>query len=131
MAIDRQNRLLFIGCANQLMVVLDAQSGKVAAEAAIGKGVDGAAFDAGLRRAYGANGEGTLTVIQEITGDSFAVMGNVPTQKGARTIALDAKTHHLFLPVAQFGEAPKPTAQNPRPRPAIKPGTFVILDIKP
>ena len=62
-----------------------------------------------------------------MTPDSFAVVDTVPTQRGARTLALDPRTHALFLPTAEFGPAPAPTPEQPRPRPAIVPGSFVIL----
>ena len=89
--------------------------------------MDGTAFDSGTGLAFSSNGEGTLTVVREVTPDSFAVVDTVPTQRGARTLALDPRTHALFLPTAEFGPAPAPTPEQPRPRPAIVPGSFVIL----
>ncbi|HEY5132570.1 MAG TPA: hypothetical protein VII85_02670, partial [Candidatus Krumholzibacteriaceae bacterium] len=93
--------------------------------------VDGADFDPGLKRAYSSNGDGTLTVIQEVNANSFTVLENVATQTGARTLAVNAKTHHIYLPTAAFGPTPAPTAEHPRPRPTIVPGSFVILDVEP
>jgi hypothetical protein len=66
-------------------------------------------------------------VIHEETPDRFTVAENVPTRKGARTMALDEKTHTVYLVTAQFGPAPAPTAEQPRPRPTILPNTFTIL----
>ena len=131
LAIDTATHRLFSACNNQMMVVLDYDTGKVVTTLPIGDRVDGAAFDPGLKRAYASCGTGTLAVIQEKDKNTFSVFDNVPTQIGARTIALDARTHHVFLPTAEFGETPAPTADNPHPRPAIKPGTFVVLDIEP
>jgi DNA-binding beta-propeller fold protein YncE len=131
LAIDTATHRLFSACNNQMMVVLDYQAGTVVTTLPIGDRVDGAAFDPGLKRAYASCGDGTLAVIQEKNQSTFSVLENVPTQTGARTIALDARTHHVFLPTAEFGEAPAPTADNPRPRPSIKPGTFVLLDVGP
>jgi len=131
LAIDPATHRLFSACNNQMMVVLDCESGKVVTTLPIGDRVDGAAFDPGLKRAFASCGDGTLAVIQEKNQSTFSVFDTVPTQVGARTIALDARTHHLFLPTAEFGDAPAPTADNPHPRPAIKPGTFVLLDIEP
>jgi len=131
LAIDTANHRLFAGCNNKLMVVLDSENGKVIATLPIGERVDGVEFDPGMKRAYSSNGDGTLTVIEEKGKDAFAVVENVLTQKGAKTLAVDTKTHHVFLPTADFGETPKATPENPRPRPTIKPGTFVVLDVEP
>ncbi|MGA2507726.1 MAG: YncE family protein [Chitinispirillaceae bacterium] len=131
MAIDNETHRLFIGCSNKLLVVLDAQTGKVDTTLPIGDHVDAIAFDPGNKRAYSSNGDGTLTVVQEENKDSFKVIENIVTQKGARTLALNGKTHHLYLPTAEFGPPLSPTAENPKPRPTIKPGSFVILDVEP
>ena len=127
LALDAAHARLFAGCSNRLMVVIDPGNGRVVAKLPIGGGVDGTAFDPGTGLAFSANGEGTVTVIREVTPDSFAVVETVPTQRGARTLALDLRTHALFLPTAEFGPAPAPTPDQPRPRPALVPGTFVIL----
>ncbi|MEO8734326.1 MAG: YncE family protein [Flavobacteriales bacterium] len=131
LAMDVKTHRLFSNCDNKLMVVMDAQSGKVIKTLPIGDGVDGAAFDPGTKRAYAPNGEGTLTVVQEVGADRFEVLATVPTQKGARTIAIDQRTHHLYLPTAQFGPKPAPTKEMPRPRPALIPGSFILLDVAP
>ena len=112
------------------MIISDVESGKVIANLPIGDRVDGAAFDSDSKRAYSSNGDGTLTVVQEINANKFVVLENFETQKGARTIALDTKTHHLYLPTAEFGEKPQPTAENPKPRAKIKEGTFTVLDVQ-
>jgi DNA-binding beta-propeller fold protein YncE len=129
-AIDARNHRLFSACNNQLMVVLDSESGKVVATVPIGERVDGAAFDPELKRAYAPCGTGSITIIQEKDANTFAVLESTTTQTGARTIAVDTRTHHLFSPTAEFGDAPAPTADNTHPRPAIKPGSFVLLDIE-
>jgi YVTN family beta-propeller protein len=131
LAIDAANHLLFSVCGNKLMVISDAVEGKVITSVPIGEGVDGAAFDPVLKRVYSSNGEGTLTVVQEENNNKFSVIETVKTQKGARTITVDRKTHHVFLPTADFGETPAPTKDKPKPRPQIKPNTFLILDIEP
>jgi DNA-binding beta-propeller fold protein YncE len=126
MAIDREHKRLFVGCSNRMMAVVDAASGKVAATVPIGGGVDANAFDPGTGLAFSSNGEGTLTVAREESPGKFAA-ANVPTQRGARTMALDEKTHRVFLVTADFGPPPTPTADQPRPRPPMLPGTFTIL----
>jgi DNA-binding beta-propeller fold protein YncE len=128
LAIDRKNRRLFVGCDNKMMAVVDADTGKVLATPAIGEGVDATAFDAETGLAFASCGaDGVLTVVKEESPEKFVVAENVTTQKGARTMALDAKTHNVFVVTAQFGPRPAPTADNPRPRPAIVPDSFVAL----
>lgn len=131
MAIDNENHLLFVVCGNKIMVIADAKTGTIVTTVPIGDHADAAAFDTARKRAYSSNGDGTLTVIQEQSRDKFAVIENVVTQKGARTMALDNKTHRLFLPTAEFGPAPAPTLENPKPRPPIVPNSFVILEVEP
>ncbi len=127
LAIDTENRRLFAVCDNKMMAIVDADSGKVIATPAIGDGPDAAAFDPGTKLAFSSNGDGTLTVISEKDKNDFSVVENVPTAKGARTMALDPETHKIYLSSAEYGPAPAATAQNPRPRPAILPGSFKIL----
>lgn len=127
MAIDRKNKRLFIVCSNQKMIVMNSENGKVVADLPTGDGTDAASFDKETNLAFSSNGEGNLTVIREDSKDKFSVVENIPTQRGARTMTLDAKTHKLYLPTAEFGETPAPTKERPRPRPAIVPNSFVIL----
>jgi hypothetical protein len=113
------------------MVVLDAETGKIITTLPTGDRVDGAGFDPGLKRAYSSCGAGELTVVQEENPDSFKVLANVPTQAGTRTISVSAATHRIYLPTAEFGPTPEKTADNLRPRPTLKPGTFTILVLEP
>jgi YVTN family beta-propeller protein len=131
LALDREHRRLFSVCHNQKMVVLDADDGRIVASLPIGAGVDGAAFDPELQLAFSSNGAGSVTVVHEITPERFAVLADVPTQRSARTIALDPLTHRLYLPAAEFGPAPQgPPAQHWH-RPPIVPGSFVVLVMAP
>lgn len=128
MAIDRQHHRLLSGCDNKMAAVVDFESGKVVTTVPIGEGVDANAFDPGTGLFFSSNGrDATLTVIREEAPDRFTVAENVPTRKGARTMALDEKTHTVYLTTAQFGPAPAPTAEQPRPRPTILPDSFTIL----
>src|ERR1017187_682771 len=127
LALDKEHRGLFAGCHNQMMAVVDADSGKVLATPAIGQGVDANAFDPGTQLAFSSNGEGTLTVVHEDSPEKFTPVASVPTQRGARTMALDLKTHKIFLVTAEFGPAPSATPEHPRPRPPAVPGTFTLL----
>jgi DNA-binding beta-propeller fold protein YncE len=130
LAIDVANNRLFTVCDNKLMMIVDCETGKIITSVPIGEHPDGCGFDPVLKRAYSSNGDGTLTVVQEVDANTFKVLENVETQKGARTITVSAKTHHIYLPTAERGEKPKPTAENPKPRPAVKPNSFVILDVE-
>ena len=128
LAMDITHRRLFAGCDNKMMAVIDANSGKVVATPEIGEGVDANAFDAELGYAYSSNGEsGTLTVVHEVSPDQYSVVENVPTQAHARTMALDPKTHQVFLVTADFGPAPAATPDNAHPRPTMVKDSFVVL----
>jgi YVTN family beta-propeller protein len=126
-AIDRKQRRLFVGCANRLMAIMNADTGKVIATLPIGQGVDAVSFDPDTQLAFSSNGEGTITIIHEDAPDNFHVVETVPTQRGARTMTLDQKTHRLFTITAEFGPPPAPTAERPRPRAPMLPGTFTLL----
>lgn len=100
LAIDTQSRRLFSVCDNQLMVVADADDGHQVATVPIGKGPDAARFDPATRLAYSSNHDGTLTIVHEDDADHYRVVANVPTQAGARTMALDQATHRVWLVAA-------------------------------
>jgi len=126
LAMDRATNRLFIGCGgNQTMIVLDATNGIQVAKFPIGR-CDGVGFDPGLKLAYSSNGEGTVTVIRELSASKFEFVENIPTEPGARTIAVDTYTHKLYLPTAQLKPV-APTAENAHPRPQQIPGTFHIV----
>jgi hypothetical protein len=128
LAMDIAHRRLFSGCDNKIMAVVNADTGKVAATPAIGEGVDANAFDPELNFAFSSNGgAGTLTVVHEESPDRYSVLEDVATERGARTMALDPKTHEVYLATAEFGPRPAPTQENPHPRPPILPNSFVIL----
>lgn len=126
-ALDRKHHRLFAACANKLMAVLNTDTGKLVTTLPIGSGVDGADFDAELQLAFSSNGEGTLTVVHEDSPDKFSVVDNIATQRGARTLAVDQRGHRVLLVTAEFGPTPAPTADRPRPRPPMVPGTFTLL----
>ncbi len=127
LAIDRKNRRLFAGCGNKVMPIVDADSGKVISTQPICEGVDATAFDPETGLAFASCGDGNLTIIRQESADKYSVADTVPTKKGARTLALDSKTHQIFVVTADFGPRPAPTADQPRPRPPILPDSFVVL----
>jgi hypothetical protein len=110
-----------------MMAVLDAKTGKIVATPAAGDGIDATAFDEATGLAFASAGEGVLTVVQEDSPDKFSVAENVQTEKGARTMAVDTKTHNVFLVTAKFGPSPATTQENPHPRHTILPDSFVVL----
>ncbi|HVP44527.1 MAG TPA: YncE family protein [Terriglobales bacterium] len=126
LALDTEGHRLFAVCGNKKMQIVDARNGKLIASVPTGGGTDAAAYDPGLKLAFASNGEGTLTVVRETKGGQYEVAENVTTQRGARTMALDPKTHTVFLPTAELG----PPAEGQR-RPTIKPDTFMILVYRP
>lgn len=125
LAIDVRTKRLFAGCDNKLLIVANATNGKIIDSLPIGTKCDGVAFDSTLKYVFASCGDGTLTIIHEATATDFAIVDIVPTKKGARTIALDKKTHRVYLPTAEF--EPLPLNASPDTRPQIIPGTFQIL----
>jgi DNA-binding beta-propeller fold protein YncE len=126
LAIDREHHLLFTGCDNRMMGIIDATTGRVIATPPTDAGTDADAFDPVTGIAFSSNGAGTLTLVTQPSPGKF-VSENIPTARGARTMALDPKTHRVYLITATFGPPPAPTAVQPRPRPTMVPGSFVVL----
>src|SRR3954469_2882789 len=127
LALDKKNRRLFVGCDNKMMAVVNADSGKVITTLPIGDGVDADRFDPETKLAFASCGEGVLTVVKEDSPDKFSVVQNLKTERGARTMELDPKTHKIYLVTAKFGPPPAATAEQPHPRPSILPDTFEVL----
>ncbi|HET9824310.1 MAG TPA: YncE family protein [Chitinophagaceae bacterium] len=125
LAYDKSTMRLFAGC-EKLLIVLNATDGSLVDKIPIGDGCDGVAFDSIKKIVFTSNGEGTLSAIQEISGNQFSFLGNYPTKRGARTITLDEKKQTLFLPTAEFD--PSKTGQNGRPM--MIPGTFQVLVVQ-
>lgn len=126
-SMDEQRRHLFVGCANRLMAVVDANQGQVIATLPIGAGCDGTAFDPKADLAFSSNGDGTLTIVREESANKYSVVENVATKVGARTMALDSQRQRIYLVTAEFGPRPAATENQPNPRPPLVPGTFTLL----
>jgi DNA-binding beta-propeller fold protein YncE len=119
LAMDVKNQILFVACRNSgatpaqpaqpVMVILDAKDGKILTSLPLAGGSDGAAFDASTMEAFSTHGNGTLTVVKEVSPTKFEVEQNLDTMMGAKTITLDSKTHHVFTMAAEYGPAPAPT----------------------
>ena len=129
LAFDAKTKRLFSACGNEMMIVIDAETGNIVAKVPTGKGVDGTTFDPELGFIYVANGEGTMTVIKEVNKDEFKVIETFPTQSSARTITSNKITHHIYLSAADYETIPQDA--NTRARRKIIPNSFVILDIEP
>src|ERR1700749_2561547 len=127
LAIDPAHNRLFSVCDGKVMAVTDAATGKQIALVPIGEHPDAAAYDARRAAVFSSNGEGTLTIVRQETADRYVPAASVPTQLGARTMALDPRTGKIFLATAEFGAAPPATAEQPHPRPAPIADSFVVL----
>ncbi|HEX4037639.1 MAG TPA: YncE family protein [Acidobacteriaceae bacterium] len=129
LAIDRRHRRLFAVC-DGTMAVVDADSGKVVTSPTIGDGPDAARFSSADQYAFSSNGgSGTITVVHEDSPDAYTVVQNLPTKRGARTMAMDPDGSHLYTVTADFGPRPAPTPEHPRQRPPIIPGSFEVIAI--
>ncbi|HWB57951.1 MAG TPA: hypothetical protein VG733_00600 [Chthoniobacteraceae bacterium] len=141
LAYDAKNHRLFLGCGNKMMVMMDSTNGKVLGNVSIGQGVDGTSFDPGTLLAFSSCGEGNTYIAHEDAPDKLTPVQTLPTQRGARTMTIDPKTHKIYLPTAQF-EAPaspspaasaspaastSPAKEAPRSRPKMVPDTFKVL----
>jgi DNA-binding beta-propeller fold protein YncE len=127
MAFDAEHHRVYTGCHSKVMAVLDTETGKVIAFIPIGEGVDGNGFDPGTGLAFSSNGDGTLTVVQEASPGKFEVAETVTTQRGSRTMAIDPKTHNIYLPAAVFALPLRATPGAPKPRPVMVSDSFTVL----
>jgi DNA-binding beta-propeller fold protein YncE len=129
LALDRRNHRLFVGCRGGgtgragLQVVVNADTGKVITTLPIGEGVDACAFDPETGLAFSSCRDGTVTVVRQENPEDYKVVETIKTRQGSKTMALDPKTHRLFLPGAEF----KAAGDNPRGRPSPVPGSFVVM----
>jgi DNA-binding beta-propeller fold protein YncE len=130
MAMDTKTRRIFSGCDNKMMSVMNADSGKVVTTVPIGEGVDATWFDPGTKYVLDSCGrDGVLTVIHEDSPDKYSVVENVKTAMGARTMALNPKSHDVFLSVAEVETLPPADGQpKGRPRRKVVPGSFGLLE---
>jgi YVTN family beta-propeller protein len=127
LAIDSARRRLFSVCDGKVMAVTDATNGKQVALVPIGEHPDAAAYDKKRGVVYSSNGEGSLSVIHQDSANHYSLVETVPTQRGARTMALDAVSGKVYLVTADFGPAPAATPEQPHPRPAPIADSFVVL----
>lgn len=128
LAIDRVHERLFAACGNRMLVMISGRTGRVIGQVHSGGGTDAVRFDPGTGDVFGSNGAGTLTVAREVTPDHLVLLQQVKTGPGARTMALDRRTHRIFLLTARFGRPPShPTPHNPHRYPRAIAGTARLL----
>ncbi len=127
LAIDLAHHRLFAVCDNELMVMLDSQTGAVVATAPIGQGVDAARFDPATQLAFSSNGEGTVTIVHEDSPTKLTVVQTLQTARSARTMTLDPTTHKIYLSAADYETPPAAEAAAARQRPRTVPGSFKVL----
>lgn len=127
MAFDAQHQRLFLGCGNKMMVMMDSTSGKVVASVPIGEGVDATKFDSATQLAFCSCGDGTVTIAHEDSPDKLTVVQTLKTEPRAKTMALDPKTHKIYLASAKFGAASDQPSGGKKSRPSAVPGTFKVL----
>ena len=132
LGVDAVHHRLFAACANNKVVVLDSDSGKVVATPVGGEDPDGLVFEVKTGRIFSSNVDGTLTIIQEDSPDKYTVLQNVKTSPGCRTVALDEKTGRVIMCAPQFGPKPAPVKGGPKPKAPALPNTFeaIVVGLK-
>lgn len=130
-ALDVTSHRVFATCVNKLMVVVNTETGENVAALPIGAFSDGAAFDQVRKRVLSSNGDGTLSVIEEIDANHFKSLPDVTTLKSARTITIDPATGRLFLPAADVAKIEPPTTAGGRPHVTYAPGSMKLLVLAP
>jgi len=126
LAMDRANNRLFIGCRSRVLAVMDASSGKVLTTLPIGERVDAVAYDPENKMIFASNWDGTVSVIHQKSADEYESVGDIQTQKSAKTMTIDPKTKRLFLSAAEMESAKATNGEHARP----KPGTFNVLVVE-
>ncbi len=129
MAMDREHRRLFIGGRNpKLLVVMDADNGNIIGSPfPIGARVDTNVYDPETGLAASSTGDGMIHIIHEDSPAKFVAVETVKTEYGAKTMALDPKTHNFLVDTSDFDPPAAPSAKQPNPQPRAKPGTFHLL----
>lgn len=131
MAIDRTTHRLFSVCDKGKMAIVDFATGRVLGLASIGDSPDAAAFDEKRGLAFSSNGgDGTLSIVS-VTKPNFTTVANLPTAKGAKTMAINGVSGRIYLGAAKYGPPPAPTAATPHPRPTVLPGSFEVIVVEP
>jgi DNA-binding beta-propeller fold protein YncE len=130
-AVDLSAHRVFVGCRNKILVMLDGLTGKLMASAPIGTGVDSTAFDPSSGLVFCANSDGTATIAHEDAPDKLSVVQTLTTERNARIMALDPKTHKIYLATTDFEAQTEPDPGTPQTRPRTLANTLKILVYAP
>lgn len=130
LAIDTANRLLFSSCHSGVMIVMNADTGKIIASLPIGQGTDAAAFDPAIHKAFSSNADGTLNIITETSATDFTDR-SMPTEKAARTIAVNPATGRIYLITATVTSTTPPATPGGRIHYQFAPGSVKLLIFDP
>jgi outer membrane protein assembly factor BamB len=128
LAMDAHHNRLFVGCRSKMLVVMDADNGKVVATGPIGDRVDAGAYDPETKLVFNSCGDGTVSVFRQESPDTYSPAATIKTRPGSKTMSLDPKTHRLFLPAVEYRAA---DAGKPKARPTPVPGSFAVLVFGP
>ncbi len=128
LAFDVAGHRLFPVCDGEKMAVVNSEDGTLMGTASIGDGPDAARWSAKYKLVFASSGDGILSVV-DAGAKGYPTIEKLPTQKGARTMAYDPATDRIYTVTAEFGPRPEPTAQMPRPRPSVVPGSFTVIVI--
>jgi DNA-binding beta-propeller fold protein YncE len=131
LSIDPSTQRLFVGCHNQKMVIVDADTGKVLDTLPIGRGNDATAYGLTAKLAFSSNGDGTLNVISALDGMHYQIKQTVKTMPGARTLAIDPVSNKIYLVAAETEPAEAFLQQNQATRVHLKPDTFTLITVSP
>jgi len=128
LALDQEHQRLFsAGRAPQMLVMMDANDGRVIQSAPISSGADAAVYEPETGMIFVSTREGLIHVFHEDSPAKFSTLATINTQFGAKTMGLDIKTHKIFVDTADFGAPAKPTKERPRPQRVAIPGTFRVM----
>ena len=130
-ALDAATHRVFASCANKVMIAVNTDTGENIATLPIGMFSDGAAFDPIHKHVLSSNGDGTLSVIDEVDANHFKTLPDVTTARGARTMTIDPVTGRLFLPTADVAKIEPPTTAGGRPHVTYAPGSMKLLVLAP
>ena len=125
LALDGANRRLFSGCGNHVMVVADADTGKIVSSVPVGDDPDGIVFDPGTHRVFVANRDGSWTIVDQLGADRYRVEQTLKIDTYAKTLAIDRATHRVFSSTADLEWLPAVAGKKHLPN--AKPGTFRLL----
>ena len=127
LAIDLEHHRLFAVAENELLLAIDSATGRVLSTLKIGEGADAAKYDPDTGLVFAPSSDGTLTVAKADAAGELALVQMLKTPVRSRTMAVDPKTHRLYVASAQFAAPPPAAAGAPPARPQVVPGSFKVV----